>query len=131
MLARSARGLLSAEELAGAAWPAAAGKTIARRTRVIGMVRSRLVIEVDDPLWQRNLHGFRNQLLRNLKELLEDGAPQELEFRLGTPKRPVQSEILHAETSAPARGAAPDEADAIADPVWRYLYKASRRKATA
>lgn len=124
LLAKSARAAMSRDDLALAAWPAAAGRKIANRTRVIGLVRDRLVIEVDDVLWQRNLHGLRSQILGNFRSLLDDSAPKELEFRIGVPRRPPQ----RVETPlSPSQ----DEADAITDPIWRHLYKASRRKATA
>lgn len=124
LLAKSARAVMSRDELAAAAWPAAAGRTIANRTRVAGLVRERLVVEVDDILWQRNLHGLRRQILANFAELLDDAAPKELEFRIGVPRRPPQREGIQLSASQ-------DEADAISDPIWRHLYKASRRKATA
>src|SRR5574338_1320184 len=123
LLAKSARAAMSRDELATAAWPAAAGRKIADRTRVVGLVRDRLVIEVDDVMWQRNLHSLRVQILSNFRNLLEEGAPTELEFRIGVPRRPPQREAPLMQSG--------DEADAITDPIWRYLYKASRRKATA
>lgn len=115
---------MSRDELAAAAWRAAAGRTIAGRTRILGLVRDRLVVEVDDALWQRNLHALRSQILANFRNLLEDAAPKELEFRIGSPRRPPQ----RVEQPSPQ---SQDEADAISDPIWRHLYKASRRKATA
>ena len=75
LLAKSARAAMSRDDLALAAWPAAAGRKIANRTRVIGLVRDRLVIEVDDVLWQRNLHGLRSQILGNFRSLLDDVGP--------------------------------------------------------
>lgn len=124
LLAKSARAAMSRDELAVAAWPAAAGRKVANRTRAIGLVRETLVVEVDDALWQRNLHGLRAQILGNFSGLLQDAAPTALEFRIGAPRRPPQRAGMPPADSQ-------DEADSIADPVWRYLYKASRRKATA
>jgi hypothetical protein len=80
-----------------------------------------LTVEVEDELWQRNLQLLRTQIEANLEELLGPLAPRRLEFRIGVPRRPPQ----------PARPAAADEADSIADPVLRHLYLASRRKAGA
>lgn len=122
-----AKGTPAAGELAVAAWPAAIGKRLAGRTRAIGMVRERLVVEVEDAVWQRNLHGLSNQILTNLADLLGESAPRDLEFRIGIPKRPPQ----RAE-SGQARGLlSGDEADRIADPVLRRIYIMSRRKAGA
>ena len=47
-----------------------------------------------------------------------------IEFRIGIPRRPVQS----APSAQPLFA---DEADRIADPVLSYLYRQSRRKAGA
>jgi predicted nucleic acid-binding Zn ribbon protein len=121
----AAQRALPREQLAAAAWSAAVGRRLARRTRPAGMVRDRLVVEVEDELWRRNLHALRGQVLSNLAELLGESAPREVEFRVATPRRPVQSETA-------ARPAAPlDEADRIADPVLSYIYRQSRRKAGA
>ena len=117
---KAARTCLSAEEWARAAWPAAVGKRLALRTRVFGLVRERLVVEVEDAMWQRNLHGLRGQILAKLNELLGAEAPSDIEFRIGVPRRPPQRE----ERSA-------DEADMIGDPVMARIYKISRRKALA
>ena len=121
-----AKGTPPADQLAVAAWPAAIGKRLATKTKAIGLVRDRLVVEVEDAIWQRNLHGLRNQILKNLSDLLGERAPQDLEFKIGIPRRPPQ----RAEAPA-SRGLFADEADGIADPVLRRIYIMSRRKAGA
>lgn len=121
-----AKGTPSAGELAVAAWPAAIGKRLAAKTKAIGVVRERLVVEVEDAVWQRNLHGLRNQILFNLTNLLGESAPQDLEFKIGIPRMPPR----RAEPSYSASLFA-DEADRIADPVLRRIYIMSRRKAGA
>jgi len=122
---KEAQRALSREQMAAAAWSAAVGQRLARRTRTAGMVRERLVVLVEDELWRRNLHALRGQILSNLAGLLGEMAPREIKFRTGVPRRPVQSEGL-ARQAAPA-----DEADRIADPVLNYIYRQSRRKAGA
>ena len=119
---KAARGLLTPDDWARAAWPAAVGKQVARNSRVIGLVRDRLVIEVEDALFQRNLNSMRKPILRNLAEMLGEQAPKDLEFRIGVPRRPPQRE------EAPRQG---DEADRIADPYLAQIYRNSRRKAGA
>lgn len=119
---KTAHNALSAEELALAAWPAAIGKRLAGRTRAVSLVRDRLVIEVEDAVWQRNLHALRTQILSNLGGILGAAAPADLEFRIGVPRRPPQRE---------ERVGLPDEADGIADPILSHLYRVSRRKAGA
>ena len=118
---------LNIEELACAAWPIAVGKKIAMHTRAARMVRTRLIVEVEDATWQRQLFALSRQILRNLEKSIGPGAVEDLEFRVMPRKREPQRE---------ERAAAPlltgtDEADAIADPVLRGLYRASRKKALA
>jgi hypothetical protein len=117
----AAQAHLSAEEMVMAAWPAAIGRRLAGRTRAVALVRSRLVVEVEDPVWQRNLYLLRHQILDKLKDLLGQNAPGDLEFRVGVPRRPPQREESMVR----------DEADAITDPVLGRLYRISRRKAGA
>lgn len=117
-------------QLVLAAWPAAVGARLAGRTRAVAVTGSRLVVEVEDELWQRNLNGLRPQILHNLAELLESSAPREIDFRVGIPRRPPQSERNPGTSplfSAPDR----DEADSIDDPGLRRIYINSRRKARA
>ena len=123
---------VSPEQIATAAWDVAVGSTIARHTSVVGLVRNRLVIEVEDAIWQRQLWALRNQILRSLEKTL--GPPTvvtELEFRVAGPRRkPVQVSATRqpvANTSQPGQ----DEADAIRDPMFRMIYRAARKKATA
>ncbi len=127
-----AREHLSAQDLVFAAWPAAAGRPIAAHTRTVAFYQGKLLIEVEDDLWKRNLNAFQSQLLRNLKDLLEDVAPREIEFKVAAMRKAPR-----AEHHTPARSRAvggslfPDEADAIPDPVLRRIYVNSRRKALA
>ena len=120
---------ISAEELACAAWPEAVGKKIAAHTRAARMVRTRLIVEVEDSTWQRQLFALSPFVLRNLEKSLGAGFVDDLEFRI-VPRR---IEPHRARQSAPARfaAAAYDESDAIADPVLRDIYRASKKKAQA
>jgi predicted nucleic acid-binding Zn ribbon protein len=114
---------ISAEGLAFAAWPGAVGKVVAAHTRPARMVRTRLVVEVEDRTWQRQLFGLAGQILRNLEGRLGAGLVEDLEFRVVPRRREPQ----RAERAVPSLFT--DEADAIADPVLRGIYKASRNKA--
>jgi hypothetical protein len=89
------------------------------------MVRSRLIVEVEDVIWQRQLFGLSHQIVRNLARSLGAGLVEEVEFRVSPRKR----EPERARVAAP--GLAADEADGIADPVLRGIYRASRKKAQA
>lgn len=115
------------EDLAKAAWPAAVGKRLACRTRATHMVRGRLVIEVEDEIWRRQLYTLREPMLRNLRKILGTGLVESLEFRVGIRRIPPGSDSVRA-VPGPLFT---DEADRIEDPVLRLLYKESRRKSTA
>ena len=113
---------VSDEEIARSAWSAAVGKKIALRTHVVGLVRDRLVVEVEDAVWQRQLFTLRQQILGRLEQVLGRQIAKELEFRIAVPKiQPARAEVI---SSA-------DEADEIRDPVFRLVYKAARKRATA
>ena len=113
------------EQLACAAWPLAVGKNIANRTTAVSLIRTRLVIQVEDMVWQKQLWTLRYQILKKLEEALGQKLVTEVEFRVHVaPKRqPVRA--------TESRTAGADEADGIRDPLFRTIYKAARRKATA
>jgi len=119
------------EELAQAAWPLAVGKKIASNTRASKLVRNRLVVEVEDHTWQRQLWGLRQQILGNLDKSLGAGLVEDLEFRVAPRRREPQRAMTAAGESAATRPEPADDADGIADPVLRTIYKASRKKALA
>ena len=117
--------VITPEQLCCAAWPEAVGKKIAGHTRPAKLVRSRLVVEVEDQTWQRQLFALTPHILSNLDKTLGRGLVEDLEFRI-VPRR---REPVVARQAVPALLA--DDADAIADPVMRGLYKLSRKKAQA
>jgi predicted nucleic acid-binding Zn ribbon protein len=117
---------MSVEELARAAWPSAVGKRIALRTSVASLVRDRLVVEVEDAIWQKQLFHLRYQILRKVAEIIGDEIVRDIEFRIATPRRPPQPAARLDESRGPG-----DDADGIKDPVLRILYKESRKKASA
>ena len=117
--------MITEGDLACAAWPQAVGKRIAAHTRADKLVRRRLVVEVEDQIWQRQLFALGYHIVRNLERLVGPDVVEDLEFRVVPRRREPQ----RAPQSMPALIA--DEADAIADPVLRGLYKASRTKARA
>ena len=118
-------GVITPDQLCCAAWPEAVGKKIAGHTRAAKLVRSRLVVEVEDHTWQRQLFALTPHILNNLEKTLGRGMVEDLEFRI-VPRRRDAATALQA-----VPGLAADDADAIADPVMRGLYKLSRKKAQA
>lgn len=111
------------EKFAMAAWPGAVGKKIAARTSAVSLVRTRLVVEVEDAIWQRQLFTLREQILRRLEQISGRRIVHELEFRVAIPKRQPERAL--------DSGISTDEADGIRNPVLRRIYIASRKKASA
>jgi len=120
--------IITPEQMALAVWPEAVGKRIASHTRAAKLVRTRLVVEVEDSTWQRQLFALTPFIVRNLAKSLGPGLVDDLEFRIVPRRREPQRE-----TQAASAANLPllDEADAIADPVLRGIYRASRKKALA
>jgi predicted nucleic acid-binding Zn ribbon protein len=106
--------LAEQETRARAAWPKAIGKKIARHTRAAMLVRSTLVVEVEDYVWQRQLSTLRPQLLKNLERELGERIVTEIDFR----PMPRRREAQRAESARP---------NSIGDPVLSLLYERSRR----
>ncbi len=121
------RNAVTPEDLARAAWRAAVGDKIAAHTAVVSLVRGRLIVEVSDGLWQRQLNALSGQILGNLRAILGAGIVDDLDFRPAiAPRRAPQ----RSETASNAAGGG-DEADRIQDPSLRRVYKMSRKKASA
>lgn len=118
-------GTLSGEELACAVWPQAVGKKIAAHARAARLVRTHLVVEVEDLTWQRQLNALSRHIVWNLEKILGKGMVEDLEFRVVPRRREPQ----RASEAAPALCA--DDSAAIADPVMRSIYRAARKKASA
>src|ERR1700733_3464703 len=108
-----------AETRARAAWPMAAGKKVAKHTRATALVRSTLVVEVGDAVWQRQLATLRHFLLRNLARELGPALVTEIDFRPTPKRRPPQAAATARPKPAPANG--------IDDPVMALLYSQSQR----
>ena len=121
-LGMSRRGLTD-EQIALASWRVAVGERLALRTNPIALVRDRLVIEVEDAVWQRQLFTLRSQIMRQLENAAGRRIVEQLEFRIAVPKRQPPA---RAESLAPV-----DEADGIRDAYLRNIYKAARKKASA
>ena len=114
---------LSVEERACAAWPVAVGKRIASHTRAAKLVRTKLVVEVEDKIWQRQLFSLSWQILRNLAKGIGQDVVEDLEFKIVPRRREPQ----RASVSMPLL----DESDGIQDPVLRDIYRAARKRAQA
>lgn len=112
--------VLDREQIACAAWARAVGRKIAQHTRAAKLVRGRLIVEVEDAVWQRNLFTLTRHIAGNLEKAIGAGIVSEIEFRTMPPRREPQ----RAASSIP-----PDESDAIEDPGMRRLYRSARSAA--
>src|SRR5579875_2550127 len=113
---KHSRQIMTDDDIARAVWPAAVGKAIACHTSRIKLVRNKLVIEVEDAVWQRQLHTLSSQIIGRLRILTGSDVIDQLEFRIGIPRRHAQ----RAETlNAPLfnnQGDSDDESHRIHDP---------------
>jgi predicted nucleic acid-binding Zn ribbon protein len=116
-------GTVTSEALVCAAWAGTVGKKIAAHSRAARLVRSHLIVEVEDAIWQRQLFVLRAQIRRRIDESVGAGVVEDIEFRVAPP-RLGPKHAQHATSRA-------DEAEAIADPVLRNIYKASRKREMA
>jgi hypothetical protein len=88
-------------------------------------VRTKLIVGVDDAVWQRQLFTMSRIILGKLAENVGADLVDDVEFRIAPQRRGPQ----RAERSSPA--SPEDEADGIEDPVLRRIYITSRKKETA
>jgi hypothetical protein len=116
-------GSVSLEELARKAWPTAVGKRIASHTRAVSLTGGRLIVDVEDVIWQRQLRSLKGQILERLEAVLGDETVGNIEFRLAIPRRLPQR--------AERPTAVKDEADCIQDPVLRIIYIEARKNESA
>src|SRR5258708_15406781 len=81
---------VTSEELVCAAWSAAVGKRIAKHARAERLVRTKLIVGVDDAVWQRQLFTMSRMILAKLVESLGTGLVDDLEFRVAPQRRGPQ-----------------------------------------
>ncbi len=122
------------EERARAAWAAAVGPKIADKTRVFGLVRNTLVVEVEDIVWQKQLTTLRGQILANLRAALGAGEVTSIDLRPMIPRRSVQSETESRQTLDGAQTRlGPQRAtvliEGIRDPVLGIVYRNAQKRA--
>ncbi|MBV9267218.1 MAG: DUF721 domain-containing protein [Acidobacteriaceae bacterium] len=126
-----ARRVVAEEDVIRSLWPVAVGKTIAKHTARVSLVRTNVVVEVEDATWQKQLFALSSQILARIRKLTGSDAVQGIEFRVAIPKRQPQ----RAESRRPDAPLIPvrpeDEAERIQDPVLKKVYRLSRKRATA
>ncbi len=120
--------VLEPEALARTAWPVAVGRRIAGHAHAARLVRSTLVIECEDPVWQRHLYTLSAQIVRNLQAILGPQVVTALDFRPMVARRGPQVALAVRQDAAAVVAVSTDEADSIPDAVFRHLYKQSRKR---
>lgn len=123
---KHSRQVLADDDLARAAWPSVVGKAIAAHTANVRLVRTTLVVEVEDAMWQRQLHALTSQIVDRFRKLTGNDGVQDAEFRIAVPRRQMQrAESPHPTAQQPDS----EEEDRIEDPVLRKIYRMSRKRA--
>ena len=116
-------GAVCLEELACAGWAAAVGKRIAARARAVSLAGSRLTVEVEDAIWQRQLSALKIQIVKKLESVLGKSVVRDIEFRIPARRRLPQRATLPKQQE--------DDADQIQDPMLRAIYKRQRGRRSA
>ena len=75
-----------------AAWPAAVGSDLARRSEVVALDGNLLRIRVPDATWRRSLWRMRSDLLARLGKIAGSAAPRSLGFSEGQVTASLQPE---------------------------------------
>jgi len=117
------QGTFTPEAMVCAAWASAVGKKIAMHARAAKLVRTHLIVEVEDAIWQRQLFVLREQIRRKIDESVGVGVVEDIEFRV----MPARLGPRRAQQAA----ASTDEANGINDPVLRNIYRAARKRELA
>jgi predicted nucleic acid-binding Zn ribbon protein len=99
-----------------AAWKVAAGKKIAVHTRATRLVRGKLVVEVEDQIWQRQLSTLSRALVANLEKALGELLVTDIDFRPMPRKR------------EPQRAERAIGQESVLDPVLDVLYRQARKR---
>ena len=95
---------LTADELACAAWPIAVGKTVAAHTRAARLVRTKLIVEVEDHIWRKQLFTLSRQILANLAKSVGPNLVDDLEFKVVPRRRDPARATVSTSDAAAGRG---------------------------
>ena len=108
-----------------AAWPAAVGADLARRSEVVAMDGDLLRIRVPDATWRRSLWRMRSDLLARLRRIAGSAAPRSLGFSEGQVTAPLQPETPPSPPSvvAPLPPVVAEAAEQIEDGEMRAQFR--------
>ena len=126
--------LFPPEDIIRSAWEHLAGKQLAARTRPLRIYsspgRTRLLVEVPDRSWPRQLRAYEGLLLDRVNHLLGETLVTELEWRVNPelaaplPRPSLPRKPPARETDPALEGAA----ESIADPELRELFLRTAQK---
>ncbi len=125
LLGKMKNNLVCDEELTRAAWRWAVGERIEAHARFRELLRDRIVVEVDDRVWQSQMHTLEKQILGKLERMMGKRVARSIEYRIAIPKPGVQSAGM-VDFALQSRD---PEADRIGDPGLRRVYLRSKRRA--
>jgi predicted nucleic acid-binding Zn ribbon protein len=110
------------QEIVLSCWASAVGPEIARHTQPIRLAGGTLVVDVATEGWRVQLRGLSLRIASRLNETVGKKAVEKVVFRLGLPGK-----IPPRRAATVQGGIDPiDEAQAIADPNLRRIYRQSR-----
>ena len=98
-----------------AAWPAAVGPELARRSEPVALDGDLLLIRVPDAIWRRSLWRMRKDLLSRLRRIAGSAAPHALGFIEGPVTAAVEPPTPRTRPVAP--GPLPPTVDAAAESI--------------
>ena len=81
---------------------------------------------MEDAIWQQQLWQLREHILKRIRSMLGDELVRDLEFRIAAKRRPPETAVSVRDERDQG-----DDADRIEDDVLRFVYKQSRKKASA
>jgi len=105
-------------------WPVVVGDKIAARTRPLRLSGATLVVEAANQQWRKELFRMTLDIVRRLNTAAGAAVVQDVQFLVAVP-----TASLPPKRASSASGFARDEADAIADPHLRRIYRRSRQRA--
>jgi hypothetical protein len=111
-----------------AAWPAAVGPELARRTEVLALDGRTLRVRVPDKRWMSVLHRMRRDILDRLRRTAGSLAPTGLGFHEGAPTTEPErtAPVTHPDAEeAPAPAALREAAAVIEDDELRERFMAT------
>ncbi len=119
-----ARDATDEEALVLGLWPVVVGKELAARTRAVRMFGATLIVETPSQAWRRELAKMESAIVGLMNRAAAKPVVKEVEFRVA-----VKVPLRPPARASSAAGTKRDEAENIADPHLRRLYRLSRQRA--